>query len=429
MNAILALPLSLRLAGLFLLGAAVGGLLNLAVYTLAWNRRPISPWSLGPRGAAPRTWSDRLPIFGWLALRREAKLHGRGFWLRPLVVEFMTGLSFAGLYLWEVDMQALLAPVQAAMPPLGALASGDVPWLLHTQYLSHMVLISIMLAASLIDLDEQQIPDTLTIPGTLAGLLLATIFPWSLLPVETWLDNGAPVVEFLTLASPDVWPAVDLAPWPPQRALAIALGCWTLWCAGILPRRWNTTRGWKMAARVLIHRLRAERLTYLTAILWLLGSLAITLVAWQADTPRWAALVSALVGLAVGGGMIWIVRFVGTAALQREAMGFGDVMLMSMIGAFLGWQGVLLVFFLGPFFGLVGGVAQWAVHRRNELPYGPYLCLAALLVILKWPAMWDWGYDFFAMGGLLMGVLALCLVMMGCLLWIYRLARERLLAS
>jgi prepilin signal peptidase PulO-like enzyme (type II secretory pathway) len=140
-------------------------------------------------------------------------------------------------------------------------------------------------------------------------------------------------------------------------------------------------------------------------------------------------LLSALVGLAAGGGMIWIVRFVGTAARRREAMGFGDVMLMSMIGAFLGWQGVLLVFFLGPFFGLVGGLVQWAVHRQNELPYGPYLCLAALLVILRWPAMWNWGYDFFAMGGLLMGVLALCLVMMGCMLWIYRLARERFLAS
>jgi prepilin signal peptidase PulO-like enzyme (type II secretory pathway) len=414
---------------LLLLGSAVGGLLNLAVYTLAWNRRPISPWSPSPAGAAPRRWPDRIPVLGWFFLRREQKLLGRGFWVRPLGVELLSGLVMAGLYWWEVEAQALVGAVQVMAPPPGVLVHGDLPWVLHSQFGAHAILFLIMVAASLIDLDEQTIPDGLTIPGALAGLALAAALPWSLLPAEIWLADGALAIEFLTLASPTPWPAVALAPRPPGPGLALALGCWTLWCAGMLPRRWNTTRGWRMAVRVLVHRLRAERFTYLAAVMWLAGMAAIALFAWQADTAHWAALLSALVGLAAGGGMIWVVRFIGTAALQREAMGFGDVMLMSMIGTFLGWQGALLVFFLGPFFGLISGLAQWVVHRQNELPYGPYLCLAACLVVVQWPALWAWSYDFFAMGGLLLAVFALCLVMMGCVLWIYRLARERFLAS
>jgi len=54
--------------------------------------------------------------------------------------------------------------------------------------------------------------------------------------------------------------------------------------------------------------------------------------------------------------MIWSVRIIGGWSLGREAMGFGDVTLLAMIGTFLGWQACLLVFFLAPFAGIVIGV-------------------------------------------------------------------------
>ncbi len=123
--------------------------------------------------------------------------------------------------------------------------------------------------------------------------------------------------------------------------------------------------------------------------------------------------------------MIWIVRVIGAATLRREAMGFGDVMLMSLIGAFVGWQGALIVFFVAPFLGLVNGVLQWTLHREPEIPYGPYLCLATFFVILKWPWLWDRGYDLFALGWLLPGLLAVCFVLMGLMLWGFRTLRER----
>ena len=59
----------------------------------------------------------------------------------------------------------------------------------------------------------------------------------------------------------------------------------------------------------------------------------------------WRGLISALIGMAAGGGLIWVIRLVASAASQQEAMGFGDVTLMAMIGAVFGWQPVLIAFF------------------------------------------------------------------------------------
>jgi len=68
--------------------------------------------------------------------------------------------------------------------------------------------------------------------------------------------------------------------------------------------------------------------------------------------------------------------------LRKEAMGIGDVYLMAAIGGVLGWEAAVLVFFLAPFFGLVYGV--WNLVRRgdHEVPYGPFLALAAGVVML-----------------------------------------------
>ncbi len=94
-------PLEIRLAVLFLFGALVGGQLNRGIYRLAWNRRPIGPWSATHEKALPRHWYDWIPIFGWLALRRESTLHGPGYWVRPLLIELAAGLGFVLLYWWE----------------------------------------------------------------------------------------------------------------------------------------------------------------------------------------------------------------------------------------------------------------------------------------------------------------------------------------
>jgi prepilin signal peptidase PulO-like enzyme (type II secretory pathway) len=110
------------------------------------------------------------------------------------------------------------------------------------------------------------------------------------------------------------------------------------------------------------------------------------------------ALQSALVGMAMGMVLIWSVRLVAQYILGVEAMGFGDVTLMGMIGAFLGWQAALLVFFMAPFFGLVYGIINVALGRGKAVPYGPFLCLATVSVVIFWSPIWSVTAEYFAFG-------------------------------
>ncbi|MGL6194274.1 MAG: prepilin peptidase, partial [Thermoguttaceae bacterium] len=136
--------------------------------------------------------------------------------------------------------------------------------------------------------------------------------------------------------------------------------------------------------------------------------------------------VTAVVGLFAGGAIIWSVRIIGRFVLGREAMGFGDVTLMAMIGAFVGWQPCVLIFFLAPIAGLVLGIIQVIFGKGHELPYGPFLCLATLFVILFWPLIWDSGELFFSFGWFVPIVMVVCMLALGIILKIWVLIRGRI---
>jgi len=99
-------------------------------------------------------------------------------------------------------------------------------------------------------------------------------------------------------------------------------------------------------------------------------------LAWV-DGLAWSAF-GALVGSGLTGGMAVLGRWV----FRRDAMGLGDVKLMAMLGAFFGWDGALLVFFIAPFFGLVIGGFIALKRRTRAIPYGPFLSMAAVVVLL-----------------------------------------------
>lgn len=66
---------------------------------------------------------------------------------------------------------------------------------------------------------------------------------------------------------------------------------------------------------------------------------------------------------------------------ETESMGGGDVKLLAMVGAFLGWKAAIITFFLAPFFGAAVGVANLIVRRQHTIPYGPFLSLAAFIAL------------------------------------------------
>ena len=455
------MPLIVELLLVALVGCALGAAVNWAICTFAWfTARPISPWSVKPEKAPPRKLSDRIPILGWLGLRREAKLHGRGFWIRPIVIELALGVGFAWLYWWEVDQQRLVLDqvrdwLGVAVLPPGIAASDG--WVLAT-FCSHALVIALMAAASFIDIDEKIIPDEITVPGTLLGLLLATLAPASLLPHvdvrQTLPALGEPLelpngvlqpgntmyVEPVTSSAPNPWPEAAGG----TRYLLVAQGCWWLWCFAIVPRYWRGRRGWWFALKLILRRIVREftrfrpspvygryggmwsRVT-LGMIAWP-GALAVALV-WLRGGAAWLGLFSSLVGLAGSGGIVWAVRKAGTAALGREAMGFGDVTLMMMVGTFLGWQSGIIAFFLAPLAGVVIGVVRLLTRSDDEIPYGPFLCLGALVVMVRWADVWNRTQFAFGAGWLVPVVLIGCVVLLWIMLAIWNEIKKRLFGS
>ena len=142
-------------------------------------------------------------------------------------------------------------------------------------------------------------------------------------------------------------------------------------------------------------------------------------VGWFIGGPGWQGLLSSLLGMAFGGAVIWGVRLVGGYAMKQEAMGFGDVTLMAMIGAFLGWQSSLIVFFLAPFAALLIGLIQLICVRRTDIAFGPYLALAAVVLVVFWPWVWEIrARNFFELGWVVPMLVTVCLALMGILLMI-----------
>lgn len=109
---------------------------------------------------------------------------------------------------------------------------------------------------------------------------------------------------------------------------------------------------------------------------------------WIKEHGHWHGLAWSLAGLAMGGGLTWLVREISSRILGKEALGFGDVTLMAMIGSFVGWQPVLFIFALAPACGIPVAIAARFLTGKTYVPYGPYLSAATLVVLFTWRWLW-----------------------------------------
>ncbi len=95
----------------------------------------------------------------------------------------------------------------------------------------------------------------------------------------------------------------------------------------------------------------------------------------------WNPLAVSLIGASAGALIIYVTGVLGKLAFKKEAMGFGDVKFMALIGAFLGYKLVILSYFIAPFLALSYGVYRKIRYKDDYLPYGPFLAIAALVVL------------------------------------------------
>ncbi len=351
------LPTWFVLPSIFIVGTIVGSFLNVCIHRLPNHESILVGWkglwhppSHCPRCLLPIRLADNIPVFGWIKLRGRCRNCQGKVSIRYPLVEFFNGLLFVVLYMVEVgDLGSTgrmmsLEHASRLYHEFGPRGSATSIWfsaqaILHWRFLYHLVLFEALLVASLIDCDLKMIPDSVTVPAMLVGVAGATTGCVHIVPL--WFQDPGSVRSLI------------------DGFLGISEG---------LP-------GW-------INAIRQAPAT----------------PDWPASLPHLHGLAVSAAGLIVGGGVVWLVRLAGHWVLKQEAMGFGDVTLMAAIGSFIGWQPVLIVFFLAPLFAIVFGLAGWFLWRQRELPYGPFLAAGTLFLLYNWNHVWPRAEPIFGWG-------------------------------
>lgn len=433
------LDLTVRLTLLGLLGLVLGSFANWAIYRWAFFRAPVSPWLEPPKGHEQRSWVARLPVVGWWTRAAEvdaqldaarARLTLMGyevpkdwrprlpFWFRPMLIELGMAFVVPWLYWFETEAGGLL-PQGIQVQAVILQHQGWFHWL----YMGHLVLLLAMVVATFIDFDEQLIPDIITIPVTLLAMVLGACSLHTFLPCPV-VSNGVMSIVPTTLGQPGGWSEM----W--QDPLGLGIGCflWTGWCFALSNRRIITRQGWGKVLPFFVAIMRRDPMSKWLLLIWIVGMVFVGAI-WQTGGTAWQGLATALMGMAIGGGTIWAVRIVAGLAMGEEAMGFGDVTLMAMVGGFVGWQATGAAFFIAPLTSIFIVLLSFLLTGQRMTPFGPYLCAGTIVTILYWPVIWTEAIlPALLLGPLFLTIMLVALLAMGILLGIWRMIKTRLFA-
>ncbi len=230
---------------LFVVGLVVGSFLNVCILRIPHGQSVIRPGSRCPQCKASLRWFDNVPLLSFLRLRARCRsCGGKISWRYPLV-ECLNGAGYLGIvHTFGWSRTALV----------------------------YALFLSLLLVATMIDLDHFVIPDVISLPGIAIGFFAS---------------------------------------------------------AFILPLGW----------------------------------------------------VGSLLGIALGGGILWMLAAVSPYVFGKEGMGGGDIKFLAMIGAFLGWQHVCMTLFLASCAGAMAGIGLMAfryMERGQYLPFAPFLAAGAV---------------------------------------------------
>ncbi len=333
------------------LGLICGSFLNAVIHRMPRGIGLGHPrCSFCPSCGRSLPWWENLPVASWLALRGRCAGCAAPISARYPFVELLTAALF--LWLW------------LAFPPGVAAA--------------YMVFAALLVAGTFIDIEHMILPDAITLGGAVVGVALSVLVDGLQPGASTWEERlraslfGAgsgfaalfAVVELGKLAFGRKRVALD-----PPEDFEIA--------------------GPAEAPRLIIG---GEE--------WDLGEFFYrptdTLEVHPADGAAWKLTASGVVRDGRAATYAEAAGWRGTACsvvVPREAMGFGDVKFMLVLGAFLGWQGAMFSIAAGSVIGAVVGVAMLAARRLGDagrLPFGPYLAAGALLWVAVGPEFVRW---------------------------------------
>ena len=246
----------LTAAAFALFGLIVGSFLNVCIYRLPRRESVMWPASHCTRCNRTLSWFENVPVASWMALRGRCRTCGESIGAIYPIVEAITGAVFAGGYLIY------------GLTPLLAV---------------RLLFACAMIVLFVIDLRHRILPNVITLPGIVAGLVFSSVLP-----------------------------------------------------------------------------------------------------------PGWLA---SVIGAIVGGGVLYLIAEAYYRLRGVEGLGMGDVKMLAMIGAFLGWQLTLVTLVLASFSGSLVGVGLIASGRSGmqaALPFGTFLAVGALVAAVSGDAMLAW---------------------------------------
>ncbi len=315
---------------IFALGAAVGSFLNVCIYRLPLEKSILWPSSRCSSCLQPIRLRDNIPLLSYWLLRGRCRECGARFSVQYFLVELLTGLAFVVIFYLEVI--ANIHRFRLLDWHAWEIREGAIPWQAWIIFGHHAILISLLIAAAFCDLMHREIPLSITVPGTLIGLVGAVLWPWPW-PL-TAVEAQQAVYRF---------PARFGQPWWQLMPGRIPEGLypWPVW--GPLPDLLAPGGNWQ------------------------------------------TGLATGLAGAVAGTLLLRSVRGLFSTGLGKEALGMGDADLMMMAGAFLGWQPVVVALFVSAFPGLLFALGRWVAFRDNSVAFGPSLAIALAVTWLGWP--------------------------------------------
>ena len=359
---------------IFVFGCCVGSFLNVVVYRLPRDKSLVRPPSACPACGKHIRFYDNIPLISWLLLGRKCRYCKASISPRYFVIELLTGLVFAALFLlyFRFGFRAGIGPFW------------EGGWFI---YLVSITLLAALIAASAIDLEIWLIPVCICWFVTAAGLISSAL--------AVFIIDPAVIRGYAILPSASAKSAALAA----GAAIGLAIS-WGLLATGLLKRSYESEdvtqdpngSGVTNHESRINHRLEIGReiVFLLPIIICLLAAFHISrnvspVHNWWVDfsqRPVVAGLLGSLWGYFVGCGVVWATRIIGTLVFGREAMGLGDVHLMGAAGTVIGPLFVIVAFFIAPFFGLTWASFQMFFKKTRQIPYGPFLSLGIFTVMI-----------------------------------------------
>ena len=207
-----------------------------------------------------------------------------------------------------------------------------------------------------------------------------------------WYDN-IPVLSFLLLQGRCRQCRASILPRYPIIELSNALGY-----TAIL---WRF--GWELES--VVYAVFFSALLVVTWIDWdhqiipdVISLPGIVLGVLAASTVLPTGFLNSIVGILVGGGVLLFMAWISPFLFGKEGLGGGDIKLLAMVGAFLGWQAALSTLMFASILGSILGIILLSckiVKRGQYIPFGPYLALGAMISLIWGAALTDWYFGRF----------------------------------